>query len=118
MYFENRIGNTSRILIHRIHHSSKLGVVEYESVRRSISEANHLRSRCQRVLNEDWFTIGKYATVHGPMAPVKKFKTKFPYLEESTVKHSVINTLKRNMECSLSVKKLSTMTSGRPLMLG
>ena len=93
---------------------SNLGVVEYVSVRKSISDVNH-----QRFSDEDQFPIGKYAAVHGPMAIIKRFKPKFPHLKESTVRtfrDKYRNTLKR--ESSSPVKKLATMTHGRPLMLG
>lgn len=51
------------------------GVVEYKSVHKSITEANHLRGNYQRFSDEDRFVIGKYAAVHGSMATVKNFKT-------------------------------------------
>ena len=98
-----------------------LGVVEYVSVRISISDANDSRGHYQRFSDEDRFAIGKYAAVHGPMATVKKFKPKFPHLKESivrTFRDKYRNTLKRNRGSSSPVKKLATMTRGRPLMLG
>ena len=55
------------------------------------------------------------------MATVKKFKPDFPHLKESTVRtfrDKYRNTLKRNRGSSSPVKKLATMTRGRPLMLG
>ena len=100
---------------------SNLGVVEYKSVRKFTSEANHLRGHYQRFSDEDRLTIGKYAAVHGPMATIKKFKAKFPYLKESTARtfrKKYPNTLKRNKGSSSTVKKLATMTRGRPLMFG
>ena len=77
---------------------SNLGVVEYFSVCKSISDANHSRSHYQRFLDGDQFVIGKYAAVHGPMATVKKFKPKFPHLKESTIRtfrDKYQNTLKQ-----------------------
>ena len=100
---------------------SNLGVVEYASVRKSISDANHSRSHYQRFSDEDRFATGTYAAVHGPTATVKKFKPKFPHLKESTVRvfrDKYRNTLKRNRGSSSLVKKLATMTRGRPLLLG
>ena len=100
---------------------SNLGVVEYVSVRKFISDVNHSRGHYQRFSNEDRFAIGKYAAVDGPMATVRKFKPKFPHLKESTVRTSrdkYRNTLKRSRGSSSPVKKLATMTRGRPLMLG
>ena len=70
---------------------SNVGVVEYESVRKSTSEANHLRGRYQRYPDKDWFIIGKYVAVHGPIATVKKFKTKFPILKKVPLEHSSIS---------------------------
>ena len=55
------------------------------------------------------------------MATVRKLKTKFPYLKESTVRifrDKYRNTLKRSRGSSSPVKKLATMRYGRPPMLG
>ena len=99
---------------------SNLGVVEYVSVRKSISDANHSRGHYQRSSDEDRFVIGKYSAVHDPMAIVKKFKPKLSQLKESTVRtfqDKYRNILKRNRGSSSPVKKLATMTRSRPLML-
>ena len=48
---------------------SYLGVVKYESVRKSVSEANHLRGHYQIFSDEDRFAVSKYAAVHGPWQP-------------------------------------------------
>ena len=100
---------------------SNLGVVEYVSVRKSISDANHSRGHYQRFSDEDRFAIGKYAAVHGPMATVKKFKPKFPHFIESTVgtsRDKYRNTLKRSRRSSSPVKKLATITRSRSLLSG
>ena len=55
------------------------------------------------------------------MAAVNKFKPKFPRLRESAVRtfrDKYGNTLKRKRGSSSPVKKLATMTRGRPLTLG
>ena len=65
---------------------SSLGIVEYASVTRSLSEVNPKRGRYLKFSDEDLFEIGKYAALHGPKSTIIKFKKEHPQLKESTVR--------------------------------
>ena len=74
--------------------------------------------------NEDRFTIGDYARKNGNSAALRKFKSKFPGLKESTIrsfKARVVKEIKDapkvKQEVTQSLSKYSK-SIGRPLMLG
>ena len=95
---------------------SSLGIVEYASVTRSLSEVNAKRGRYLKFSNEDRFEIGKYAALHGP-----KFKKEHPQLKESTVRafwEKYQSSLKAKKGGTTITKKLPSLKRGRPLLLG
>ena len=95
-------------------------MVEYVAVSKSISKANQRRGRYNKFSDEDRCEIAKYAALHGPAAAVRKFKPKFPNLNESTTR-TFRDQYQKALKCKKSispVKKLSISTRGRPLLLG
>ena len=96
-------------------------MVEYVAVKKSISEANQRRGRYIKYSDEDRCEIGKYAALHGPAAAVRKFKPKFCNLNEGTTRtfrDQYQKTLKCKKTSMSPVKKPSTITRGKPLLLG
>lgn len=82
------------------------------------------RSKYTKWSDEERYIIGKYASVNGPAATVKKFKTRFPKLNESTARtfrKRVEDDLKKatsnKTAPSKSLSRYTTKT-GRPLILG
>ena len=69
--------------------------------------------------DDERYTIGKYASIHGPMAAVKKFQSIHPKLNESTVRafrakyHGILKK-----SCANTQKKITSLKRGRPLLLG
>jgi hypothetical protein len=51
---------------------STLGSIDYDCVKKSLNETKPRRGKYIKVSDEDRFTIGKYAAIHGPFAAVKK----------------------------------------------
>ena len=73
---------------------------------------------------KDRYSIGKYASENGVAMAVRKFKSQFPTLKESTVRSfrtkveaELKKALKEKREPSKTIAKYSSPT-GRPLMLG
>ena len=100
---------------------SSLGIVEYASVTRSLSEVNAKRGRDLKFSNEDRFEIGKYAALHGPKSTIIKFKKEHPQLKESTVRafwEKYQSSLKVKKVGTAITKKLPSLKRGRPLLLG
>ena len=67
--------------------------------------------------------IGKYASIHGPAAEVRKYKQQFPILNESTVRgfrkrfeEELKKSTKEKTEMPNLIPKYTTKT-GRPLLL-
>ena len=63
---------------------STLGSVDYEHVKKSLAETKQSRGKYIKFSEEDRFTIGRYAAVHGPL--VRKFKDQYPNHNESSVR--------------------------------
>ena len=82
------------------------------------------RSKYIRWSEKDRYNIGKYASVNGPAAAVRKFKQQFPSINESTAR-----TFRKRVESDLKEAKRKGITpskslpkfcskTGRPLLLG
>ena len=100
---------------------SSLGIVEYASVTRSLSEVNPKRGRYLKFSDEDRFEIGKYAALHGPKSTIIKFKKEHPHLKESTVRafrEKYYSSLKAKKVGTAITKKLPSLKRGRPLLPG
>ena len=94
---------------------SSLGIVEYASVTRSLSEVNPKRGRYLKFSDEDRFEIGKYAALHGPKSTIIKFKKEHPQLKESTVRafwEKYHSSLKAKKVGTAITKKLPSLKRG------
>ena len=62
--------------------------MEYGNVKEKLSTVNGKRCNYNKFKDEDRFTIGKYAAIHGTAAALIKFKNTFPHyrLTESTIR--------------------------------
>ena len=65
---------------------STLGNVDHEHVKKSLAEIKQSRGKYIKFSEEDRFTIGRYAAVHGPLEAVRKFKDQYLNLNESSVR--------------------------------
>lgn len=82
------------------------------------------RSKYTKWSDEQRYEVGKYTSLYGPAAAVRKFKQRFPSLNENTAR-----TFRSRVEADLkaakkegvapkkAIPRYSTKT-GRPLMLG
>ena len=101
---------------------TSLGVLDYNAVRTSLQKETLKKKRKNSWFSdEERYQIGKYASIYGPTAAVKKFKKSHPHLKfgESTAR-----SLRTKYEELLKKKKaenfskISLRKRGRPLMLG
>ena len=63
-----------------------LGVVDNLAIESSIKKSKKARGKYKKYTNEQRFEMGKFASENGPAACVRRFKTVFPKLNESTVR--------------------------------
>ena len=63
-----------------------LGSVDFDAVQHATSVLRSKRSKYNKYSDEDRYKIGRYGSENGPIAAVRKFKTKYPNLNESTVR--------------------------------
>ena len=101
-----------------------MGIVDFETISQEISSSKNARKRYFKWDDKDRYSIGKYASVNGNTAAVRKFKERFPHLNESTVRSlrkktedEIKKAAKEKREPTKSLTKYST-TIGRPLLLG
>ena len=102
-----------------------LGVVDFGVIHISYEEAlTSKRSKYMKWSEKDRYEIGKYASLNGPAATVRKFKQRFPALNESTTR-----TFRSKVEADLKAAKIKGITpkkvipkyngkTCRPLLLG
>lgn len=100
-----------------------LGVVDVQAISEKAKEAKE-RKTYVKWQPKDRFTIGDYARKNGNSAALRKFKSQFPGLTESTIrsfKEKVVKEIKiaskEKREVVKSVSKYSKPV-GRPLLLG
>lgn len=91
--------------------------MEYESVKEKLSDVTKdKRCKYNKFKDEDRFTIGKYAAIHGTAAALRKFKKSFQHyrLTESTIR-SMREKYHRIAKSSSSsqIKKLTSLKRGR-----
>ena len=65
---------------------SRLGAVDNLAIENTIGETKGTRGKYRKYTNENRFKIGKFASQNGVTACVRRFKTDFPRLNESTVR--------------------------------
>ena len=101
---------------------SGLGSVDYEAVKQTLHKPIP-KIRYGMFTSEERFAIGKYASIHGPIAAVRKFAKTHPHLKlkESTARsfcakyHQLIKSADTII---FPTNKIVTLKCGRPLLLG
>ena len=102
---------------------SGMGSVDFAAVQLSTSSISSKRSKKYiKYSDEDCYKIGKYGSENGPTTAARKFKNKYPNLNESTVrviKKRYEELLRQEMHgiTKNEIKKYRSPT-GRPLLLG
>ena len=61
-----------------------LGLVDGHAITTTVDQVPISRGKCKMCSDEERYKIGKYTSERGPAAAVRKFKSKFPKLTEST----------------------------------
>ena len=102
---------------------SNLGELDFQVVQNEIAQKkSNRKTSYQEYSAEDCFKIGKHASENGATAAVRKFKTLYPDMKESTVrgfKSTYEEELKKATRQSRTMTKaLPEKKRGRPLMLG
>ena len=102
--------------------------MEYESVKEKLSGVTKdKRCKYSKFNDDDRYTTGKYAAIHGTAAATRKFKKLFPHYRviESTVRpmrenyHRFVESpSSSSSSSSSSMKKLTSLKRDRPLLLG
>ena len=104
---------------------SGLGMVDYRAVTEAVKSSSKKSNRKESYThwsNKERFTIGKYAAENGHAATARKFSSNEKPLNESTVrrfcKRYKDELQKSTQEKRKMKKELSSLPSGRSLMLG
>ena len=99
-----------------------LSAVDNLAIENTIREAKGTRGKYRKYTNEDRFKEGKFTSENGAAACVRRFKTDFPKLKESTGRDFIrkyeqeLKTSRRNRK---EIDKVLTVEKrGRPLLLG
>ena len=102
---------------------TELGIVDVRSIREKTADAKD-RGTHVKWKDDDRFIIGDYARKNGNSAALRKFRSRFPGLKESTIRSFKARVVKEVKDASKekrtvvqSLPKYSLRT-GRPLMLG
>ena len=101
---------------------TNVGAVSYQAVTSSVESIKPTRSSYKKYSPKDRYKIGKYANDTGSTAAVRKFKDKFPKLNESTVREfrkkyqDQLKSAEKNGNAP--DKELIPLRRGRPLLLG
>ena len=85
------------------------------------TQGSNVLRNYKKYTDEDRYKIGKYASENGSTATVRKFKSDFPKLKESTVcdfKRKYEEKLKISKKKGENISTLVTEKRGRPLLLG
>lgn len=98
---------------------TSLGQMEYDAVVSTVQRNVKKKRQNCKFTDEERYLIGKYTSIHGPTAAVRKFKRSHPHLKfgESTARSlkSKYEELSKSKEHNQLLPK---MQRGRPLMLG
>ena len=101
----------------------ELGAVDVRSIKEKTTGAKG-RGTYVKWKDEDRFIIGDYARKNGNSAALRKFKSKFPGLKESTIRTFKSRVVKEITDASKEkravVQRLPkySLKTGRPLLLG
>ena len=70
-----------------VRRNSNLGELDFQVVQNEIAQKkSNRKTSYQKYYVEDRFKIGKYASENGATAAVRKFKTLYPDMKESTIR--------------------------------
>ena len=98
---------------------SSLGLLEYQAVVSSVQDITKKKRENIKLTDKERYDIGKYSSIHGATAAVRKFKKSHPHLK---LGESTARSLKKKYEELLKLKsektELTKLKRGRPLMLG
>ena len=97
---------------------SSLGLLEYQAVVSSVQDITNKKRENIKLTDKERY-IGKYSSIHGATAAVRKFEKSHPHLK---LGESTAISLKKKYEELLKSKsektELTKFKRGRPLMLG
>ena len=105
------------------HSDTNLGLLDFEVASSAMKESGkNKRERYYKYTDEERFNIGKHMAEFGAASSLRKFKGKFPDLNESTLR-SMREKYEKELKLAVLQKrephsKLKTEHRGRPLMLG
>ena len=105
------------------HSDTNLGVLDFKAASSAVKESvSNKRERYYKYSDEERFSIGKHTAEFGAARTLRKFKGKFPNLNESTLR-SMRDKYEKELKLAVLQKrepntKLTTERRGRPLMLG
>ena len=99
-------------------------MLDLQAVEARVKGDTSTRAAYHKWKEDERYKIGKYASIHGPAAAVRKYKQQFPILNESTVRdfrkrfeEELKKSTKEKTEMPNLIPKYITKT-GRPLLLG
>ena len=98
---------------------SSLGIIEYQAVVSSVKNSMKKKRENVKLTDKERYDIGKYSSINGATAAVRKFKKSHPHLK---LGESTARSLQKKYEELLKSKsgktELTKLKRGRPLMLG
>ena len=118
---ENTGLNTTDPLHAMVYTETCLGAVDFQRVQDAVHSAPVLkRGKYLKYTDRERHDIGKYASEHGTQPALRKFKDRFPTLNESTVRtmRKKYQELLEKNSAGITKKAISNERRGRPLMLG
>ena len=101
---------------------TSLGHIDHVAIEKELDGSLKKRESYVKYTPEDRYKIGKYGSKNGPAAAVRKFKSRFPKLNESMVrslrqKHQSELTRSKQKDTILE-PRIPKEPTGRPLLLG
>ena len=99
-----------------------LGQVEYQSVKSALSKKSVIKSKYVQYSDQDRYKIARYASDHGSRSAARNFQTRYPNLNESTVR-GFLKKYKQKRAAERAGMEKPTQTiapnkRGRPILLG
>ena len=98
---------------------SSLAWLKYQAVVSSVQDITKKKRENIKLTDKERYDIGKYSSIHGETAAVRKFKKSHPHLKlgESTAR-SFKKNYKELLKSKSEKTELKKLKRGRPLMLG
>ena len=99
-----------------------MGHIDHVAIEKELDGSLKKQESYVKYTPEDRYKIDKYGSENGPAATVRKFKSRFPKLNESTVpslrqKHQSELTKSKQKDTILE-PRIPKKPTGRPLLLG